>query len=215
MSMDENAQEAGRRERRKQDVHRRIRGAALELFHEKGYEATTVEEIAERADVAKGTFFNHFPRKDALLLSLGEEILDRIEDAHGPVDSWEGAFDEQILRFFLAISEMAGRNRDLTRVMLVENMRNCWMQSEPDSVELRFQAVLWQILQRAETRGELRPGLDVEAAVKVLEALHLATVVDWLRVEQSGTSLTEALRVRIELVCHGLCALPGGASHHV
>jgi AcrR family transcriptional regulator len=211
---DESQLEAGRRERRKLDVTRRIRRAALELFHEKGYEATTVEEIAERADVAKGTFFNHFPRKDALLLSLGEEVLDRIEDEHGPAESWEGAFDEQILRFFLAISELAGRNRDLTRVMLIENMRNCWMKSEPDSVELRFQSVLWQILRRAAGRGELRPGLDLEAAVKVLEALHLATVVDWLRTEQGDTSLTEALRVRIELVCHGLCALPGEARHH-
>jgi TetR/AcrR family transcriptional regulator, cholesterol catabolism regulator len=60
----------GRRERKKLAVERRIREAALELFREKGYEAATVEEIAERADVAKGTFFNYFPRKDTLLEAL-------------------------------------------------------------------------------------------------------------------------------------------------
>lgn len=61
----------GRPERKKQEVEQRIREAALALFREKGYEATTVEEIAERADVAKGTFFNYFPRMDGLLGGAG------------------------------------------------------------------------------------------------------------------------------------------------
>lgn len=203
--IDDSNLEASRRERRKLDVTRRIRRAALELFHEKGYDATTVEEIAERADVAKGTFFNHFPRKDALLLALGEEVLDRIEEQLGPVSAWEGSVDEQVLRFFLAISELAGRDRDLTRVMLIENMRNCWMQTEPDPVELRFQEALRTILTRAAGRGELRPHVQIGAAVKLLEALHLSTVVDWLRTENTTTSLSEALTLRLDLVCQGIC----------
>lgn len=207
---DDSNLEAGRRERRKLDVTRRIRRAALELFHEKGYDATTVEEIAERADVAKGTFFNHFPRKDALLLDLGEEVLDRIEEKLGPVAGWEGSVEEQVLRFFLAISELAGRDRDLTRVMLVENMRNCWMRSEPDPVEIRFHALLRDILDGARTRGELRAEADIPAAVKLLEALHFATVVDWLRHEDTTTSLADAIAQQLRLVCHGLCAVGGG-----
>lgn len=203
--IDDSSLEASRRERRKLDVTRRIRRAALELFHEKGYEATTVEEIAERADVAKGTFFNHFPRKDALLLALGEEVLDRIEENLGPVTEWEGSVDEQVLRFFLAISDLAGRDRDLTRVMLIENMRNCWMRTEPDPVELRFQEVLRTILVRAAERGELRPHVQINAAVKLLEALHLSTVVDWLRTENTTTSLSDALTLRLDIVSHGIC----------
>lgn len=203
--IDDSNLDASRRERRKLDVTRRIRRAALELFHEKGYEAATVEEIAERADVAKGTFFNHFPRKDALLLALGEEVLDRIEEQLGPVSAWEGSVDEQVLRFFLAISELAGRDRDLTRVMLIENMRNCWMKTEPDPVEIRFQEALHTILARAAERGELRPHVQIGAAVKLLEALHLSTVVDWLRTENTTTSLSEALTLRLDLVCHGIC----------
>jgi TetR/AcrR family transcriptional regulator, cholesterol catabolism regulator len=210
---DDSNLDASRRERRKLDVTRRIRRAALELFHEKGYDATTVEEIAERADVAKGTFFNHFPRKDALLLALGEEVLDRIEEQLGPVAAWEGAVDHQVLRFFLAISELAGRDRDLTRVMLIENMRNCWMQADPDPVELRFQEALRTILARAAERGELRPHVQIGAAVKLLEALHLSTVVDWLRTENTTTSLSEALTLRLDLVCHGICN-GTSAGHH-
>ena len=53
----------GRRERKKLETRQRISTAAFALFVERGYEATTVEAIAERADVAKGTVFNYFPQK--------------------------------------------------------------------------------------------------------------------------------------------------------
>ena len=63
-------QTLSRRERKKLQTRQRLLEAALSLFHEKGYSATTVEEIASKADVAKGTFFNHFPSKEALLHEL-------------------------------------------------------------------------------------------------------------------------------------------------
>ena len=51
-------QASSRRERRKEETRRRLLTAAERLFHAKGFEATTVEEIAAAADIAKGTFFN-------------------------------------------------------------------------------------------------------------------------------------------------------------
>lgn len=61
------AQPQGRRERNKMRVKNGIYEAALELFTQQGYDQTTVEEIAERADVARGTFFNHFQRKEDII----------------------------------------------------------------------------------------------------------------------------------------------------
>jgi AcrR family transcriptional regulator len=49
--------------RDREDVRRRLRQAALELFSERGYEATTAAEIAARAGVTERTFFRHFPDK--------------------------------------------------------------------------------------------------------------------------------------------------------
>ncbi|MFJ8097230.1 TetR/AcrR family transcriptional regulator [Streptomyces griseofuscus] len=61
------AQPLGRRARSKIKMKERLYTAALELFAEQGYDQTSVDEIAERADVARGTFFNHFPRKEDLI----------------------------------------------------------------------------------------------------------------------------------------------------
>ena len=71
--------ELGRRERKKEETRQRIVAAAIELFQRNGYEATTVDEISERADVAKGTFFNYYPRKESILDDVHEQQLEAVE----------------------------------------------------------------------------------------------------------------------------------------
>ncbi|MFL4903969.1 TetR/AcrR family transcriptional regulator [Streptomyces sp. MMS24-I2-30] len=59
------------------NARERLLRAALELFVEQGYEATTVNEIAERAGLTKTTFFRHFPDKREVLFA-GQEIHTQI-----------------------------------------------------------------------------------------------------------------------------------------
>jgi AcrR family transcriptional regulator len=60
----------GRREKRKQEIRQRIERAAYTLFKRKGIEATSIEQICMGADVARRTFYGHYPNKYALLQSL-------------------------------------------------------------------------------------------------------------------------------------------------
>ncbi|NKY86472.1 TetR family transcriptional regulator [Nocardia veterana] len=59
----------GLRERKKQRTRRTIRTEALKLFQRQGYSATTIEQIAEAADVSPSTFFRYFPSKEQLVLA--------------------------------------------------------------------------------------------------------------------------------------------------
>src|SRR2546430_1174488 len=59
------------------DALRRLVRAAVELFGEKGYDKTTVVEIAERAGLTKSTFFRHFPDKREVLF-IGQERLSQL-----------------------------------------------------------------------------------------------------------------------------------------
>src|ERR1700675_1934692 len=70
-----------RRQRPSADIRERLFRAALDLFAQRGFAETTVEDITEAADVGKGTFFNYFPSKDHILLAFGEMQLRKLEAA--------------------------------------------------------------------------------------------------------------------------------------
>jgi len=63
-------QDLSRRERKKRETRERILAVAREMIGNRGYEATTLEQIAEGADVSKATFYNYFPNKDELLRGI-------------------------------------------------------------------------------------------------------------------------------------------------
>ncbi len=111
-----------RRERKKLETHEALLEAALTLFREKGYDETTVEEITERADVAKGTFFNYFPSKEEL---LGEAAAWRVEQ----------------LRAALAVSLGApaspvGRIKLLMRLIYEQATQDIWLGQRAFAVHL-------------------------------------------------------------------------------
>lgn len=112
----------GLRERKKLRTRRAIEAAALGLFEERGFEGTTIDDIAAAAEIAPRTFFHYFPAKEDVVLSDYATRLDRIvavlSTTPGGESPWRGlraaflsvaadyeAEREQLLRRFRIISE--------------------------------------------------------------------------------------------------------------
>jgi AcrR family transcriptional regulator len=67
------------RERNKQRTRESIVDAAYRLFHEQGFDATTVTEIADAAGIGRRTFFSYFPSKEAVVFDGVPELLEDLE----------------------------------------------------------------------------------------------------------------------------------------
>jgi AcrR family transcriptional regulator len=91
----------GRRERKKRETRAALEAAALRLFADRGYEQTTVEDIADAADVAVRTFFRYFSSKRHVLFGdAGHTIVGRLRSAlaerpatETPVEAVRAAMD--------------------------------------------------------------------------------------------------------------------------
>ena len=107
----------GLRERKKQRTRETIVTVALELFAERGYQQTTVAEIAEAAEVSKGTVFAYFPSKEDIVFAdtapVCEDLLHQLRER--PPD--RSALD--VLRSFMGEHVVAPDARRLLRERLI------------------------------------------------------------------------------------------------
>jgi AcrR family transcriptional regulator len=102
---------AGLRERKKARTHTEIREHALRLFLQRGYEATTVKQIADAAEVSVSTLFRYFPTKAQLVVNYDLEALVRqAVEAQRPDDTVFDAIESALLASFEEISPVGGRD---------------------------------------------------------------------------------------------------------
>jgi AcrR family transcriptional regulator len=191
-----------RRERKKEETKERILEAAFALFRKHGVEATTVEEICDRADVAKGTFFNYFPRKEAVFGYLSEKWVAEAEERVAAiftqgVPAWQNLRD-----VFIEFAGFYEEDRVLSRHMLAEWTRN--MHDPADAVCRRWDALGIDVVRRLQANGELRGDVPPERAQRVVEDVYHGTIMMWLDSPEPPFPLRDELRRRLTLVIDGL-----------
>lgn len=203
-----------RRERKKQELRQRIFDAAFQLFLEHGFEKTTVEQIATRADVGKGTVFNYFPRKQSFLAAVADDWIARLTDELGSVDRWVGTTREQLERVFRFLTELGVRNPALSRLALSESLR--YMGGAPSTERLteeppvrRLQAITRTVLRSGQRAGEIRADVNVEYAAVLIESAFFRTLARWLRDGGPIDALRDEISAKLDIIFDGV-AVSGG-----
>jgi AcrR family transcriptional regulator len=118
-SLDTPPTKPGLRERKKQQTRKTIAKAALRLFDERGYDETTLAEIAEAADVAPRTIFAYFESKEDILLC---EELTFVEDLRRRLDERPAATTTvDALREFIGSIEHPDEDAKLRKKIITAN----------------------------------------------------------------------------------------------
>src|SRR5262245_15309761 len=159
-------------ERRKEARPGELVAAALQLFSERGFAATRLEDVATVAGVSKGTVYLYFESKEQLFEAVVREaVAPNIARAEALVDAFEGSTPDLLRALFRFIGEVL--ETPLTGVMklIVSESGNFPQLARmyADLVLRRVFALLRRILERGITRGEFRP-LDLDATVPLVAA---------------------------------------------
>ncbi len=192
----------GRRARHKAELRQRLLRAALELFARQGFFPTTIEQITEAADVAKGTFFNYFPRKEAVFGSLSEIWMADVERDVGEILTKGGPAWKKMLDVFVACAGYYEEDRELSKHMVVEWTRG--MHDPDNEVCGRWDELGLHVVRQLQAKGELRRDLDAARAHQVLSDVYHSTIVMWLEAPRPPFPLKDELRKRLTLVMNGL-----------
>jgi TetR/AcrR family transcriptional regulator, cholesterol catabolism regulator len=168
------------RSQRRVDTRQRLYEAAIDLIAERGYSATTVDEIAERAGVAKGTVYYNFPSKTALfegLLAHGIGLL--TADFRAAVAGREPP--AAIVELIRAELSFIGRYRSFAQLLLSEMWRtNREWQQTLNLLRGEAVGVISDVLRAGVASGDFDPTLDVPLASSAVFGVCLGVAVDWL-----------------------------------
>lgn len=181
----------GLRERKKARTRTSIREHALRLFHEQGYQATTVEQIADAAEVSPSTFFRYFPSKEAVVLADDVDPL-MIAALHaqppelGPIAALRAAFEDTLGR--LTEEEMAREHARHALILSVPELRGMMYEEFGRTVSMLADALAQRY---GRTRGDFEtkvfagavagaalaalqddPAMDYRAALRALDFLE-------------------------------------------
>jgi TetR/AcrR family transcriptional regulator len=167
------AEQAPKRERRKEARPGELLDAALDLFVEKGFSATRVEEVAARAGVSKGTLFLYFQSKvDLFKAVVRENIANKFPTWQEEFVTFEGTSADMLRYALVSWWERIGKTRasGITKLVMSEAQNfpeiAAFYQEE---VIQPGNAMIRRILERGVKSGEFR-NIDLEQAVHIIVA---------------------------------------------
>lgn len=193
----------GRRERKKTETRQRILASAVALFAARGYDATTIEDIAESADVSRATVFNFFPRKSDLVLAW---FVDRRTELASHLAEREHVGTQtssQLVRAFGLIARMFEHDPRTGRGMV-----RAWLQAGGPllSPASETSSMFAEAVRTGQQRGDVDPGVDADRAGLVLFDAYLGSLYRWALREDVDPGFETDLVATLDVILRGIAA---------
>jgi AcrR family transcriptional regulator len=182
------------RERRKKELKELIFQKSVELFAEKGFDQVSVDEITKACGVSKGTFYNYFPSKQAVLLYLGssqmELVLQAIEESSGDED-----LKERLLKVFGGLFSRLGEKTELMKLVMRQFLNSSTLMSEEYNTIVSFHQSLVKLL--TET-------CNLQEAASLLIACYFQLVMTWLSSDLEISVIQTSFEEQLNIIWEGI-----------
>jgi AcrR family transcriptional regulator len=168
------------RQKRSRDKRTRLKAAGLALFGEKGYESTAIDEIARRAKLAVGSFYQHFRSKRQLLLVLMDELLEklsRLDFRPGTTADVRASVRELLSRAFSHDLQYLGAYRAWQEAVL----------SDPELARKQLEIHTWtttrvtRVFELLQQQPRARPEVDIPGLAHVMDSFFWSLLAQAVR----------------------------------
>lgn len=173
------SERGGRRERKRAETREKLFQSALRLFAQKGFAATTVEDITEAADVGKGTFFNYFPTKEHVLRHFGKRQVERITHWFESTRGTNEPAREGIARLLATATELPSANPEIIRAMVGSFLAQQAIREFLKGELALGRGMIADFLKEAQQRGEVRGDIPAEKLARTLQQSAFGAMLFW------------------------------------
>jgi AcrR family transcriptional regulator len=168
-----------RRSRRQAEIRGRLIRSALRLFAERGFVATTIEDITNLADVGKGTFFNYFPSKEHIFAARAkgqaEEVAGFVAQARNSTEP----MGELFYRLAVSLSEGFEASPAIFHGILVAVCSNELVRGMLSEAMAQARKSLVELMSLGQQRGEVRGDLVPAELAIVFQRAFFGTMFLW------------------------------------
>ena len=179
--------------------------AAVRLFNERGYEATSMGDLAERLGITKSSIYHHVASKQELLRMAIDHALDGLFEAADEVRALKApAIDRLELLIRRSVLVLADRLEFVTLLLRVRG--NTAVEQRALLRRREFDARVTELVQLAQADGSVRPDVDPATAARLLFGM-VNSLTEWYRPDRGGAEALaetviaiafEGLRTRAE-----------------
>jgi AcrR family transcriptional regulator len=207
----ENMPVEGRTERKKKETRRKIVAVAIDLIQRQGFNNTTMEQIANEADVARKTLYNYFPVKEAIVEDYVRGISQGL--AQKTSDLLENLPDTRS-RLLAALNnayEWVEINPEITAICLGYRLKNMSKGSGYSDGETGTQSIMAEIIRKGQLAGDIKRDIPVKLLVAQIDILRGVVVMDWLK-DSSKFELRQEIAKIVDLFLYGAFDREGSQS---
>jgi AcrR family transcriptional regulator len=172
----------------------------MNLFLKRGFDSVTIDDICDAADVARATFFLHFPAKETLLVEYGDRAHVELAAA---IRAYRGSATLSLRMALKMLAERAQRHPDVVRMVVREVIARPEVLSEHDQRTADLVHLLAAIIRRGQAAGEFRKRTHPTVAALTVCAAFFALIYTWAR-HDGKIDIESAVAETLDIILNGL-----------
>ena len=190
------------REQQKRDRKQRIFNTAMQLFETQGFQETTVLTIAKAAKVSRGTVFNYFPYKEAILIEHLAQELSQMQERVKTAAISKTAI-ESLYEIFEELAVFVESNSSLVLPLSYELLNPDPERSRQAFISLPLAAIIYDFLTKAREENLIRSDYSRERLARIIANNYFLTALQWASYRQDR-SIKDELRTSLKLTLEGI-----------